>query len=351
MGGTSSEKGSITLITIYDIAKKANVSAMTVSKVINQTGRISSATRERVQQVIDELGYIPNSNARSLVLQRTGILSLLITDITNPFYTTLARGAEDAAHERGYRLLFANSDEDYGKEKSYVEALLSTRVDGVLFAPAGDRSLDHLQQLQARSIPFVILDRTVPGITSDVIAGDSREGALQLMRYLVKLGHRRIALVNGSPDVSTARLREQGYMEGLQEAGLDADPSFVLRTDYRDFRDEHALHSLLDGPDGPTAIFAANNLVAIGVIRILRKKGLAVPDDVSVVCFDDLDAASAFDPFLTVAAQPAYEFGVRGMRMLIDRIEDKAPAEPQTVILPSELRIRASATSPRSAPW
>lgn len=143
------------MITIYDIAKKANVSAMTVSKVINHTGRISSATRERVQQVIDELGYIPNSNARSLVLQRTQMLSLLITDITNPFYTTLARGAEDAAHLRGYRLLFGNSDEDYKKEKDYVDAILSTRVDGVLFAPAGDRSLQHLKQLQERHIPFV----------------------------------------------------------------------------------------------------------------------------------------------------------------------------------------------------
>ncbi|MBD8836778.1 LacI family DNA-binding transcriptional regulator [Paenibacillus sp. FSL K6-4396] len=335
------------MITIYDIAKKANVSAMTVSKVINHTGRISSATRERVQQVIDELGYIPNSNARSLVLQRTQMLSLLITDITNPFYTTLARGAEDAAHLRGYRLLFGNSDEDYHKEKDYVDAILSTRVDGVLFAPAGDRSLTHLKQLQERHIPFVFLDRTVPGITSDVIAGDSREGAIELIRYLVQLGHRRIALVNGSSEVSTARLREEGYIEGMREVGVDIDPELVLRTGYRDFSDEEGLDQLLSQPEKPTAIFAANNMLAIGVIRLLRKRGLRVPEDISVVCFDDLDLASAFDPFLTVAAQPAYDFGFQGVQMLIDRIEGKAPSEAQTVILPSELRIRASATAPR----
>ncbi|WP_336780158.1 LacI family DNA-binding transcriptional regulator [Paenibacillus illinoisensis] len=334
------------MITIYDIAKKANVSAMTVSKVINQTGRISTATRERVQQVIDELGYIPNSNARSLVLQRTQMLSLLITDITNPFYTTLARGAEDAANARGYRLLFGNSDEDYNKEKNYVETILSTRVDGVLFAPAGDRSLDHLQQLHERNIPFVILDRTVPGITSDVIAGDSRQGALLLIRYLTELGHRRIALVNGSSEVSTARLREEGYAEGLREAGIKVDPKLVLRTGYRDFSDEAGMEQLLMQPDKPTAIFAANNMLAIGVIRLLRKRGLRVPEDISVVCFDDLDLASAFDPFLTVAAQPAYDFGAKGMHMLIDRIEGTAPTDPQTVILPSELRIRASASVP-----
>ncbi|MFJ2043248.1 LacI family DNA-binding transcriptional regulator [Paenibacillus taichungensis] len=334
------------MITIYDIAKKANVSAMTVSKVINQTGRISPATRERVQQVIEELGYIPNSNARSLVLQRTHMLSLLITDITNPFYTTLARGAEDAANLRGYRLLFSNSDEDYDKEKNYVETILSTRVDGVLFAPAGDRSLNHLKQLQERSIPFVILDRTVPGITSDVIAGDSRDGALQLIRYLTNLGHRSIALVNGSSEVSTARLREEGYMEGLREAQLPFDEGLILRTGYRDFSDEVGIDSLLAHQQKPTAIFAANNMLAIGVIRLLRKRGLRVPEDISVVCFDDLDLASAFDPFLTVAAQPAYDFGAIGMQMLIDRIEGKAPEEPQTVIMPSELRIRASASVP-----
>ncbi|MGO4731233.1 LacI family DNA-binding transcriptional regulator [Paenibacillus sp. 2KB_22] len=335
------------MITIYDIAKKANVSAMTVSKVINHTGRISSATRERVQQVIDELGYIPNSNARSLVLQRTQMLSLLITDITNPFYTTLARGAEDAAHLRGYRLLFGNSDEDYNKEKDYVDAILSTRVDGVLFAPAGDRSLTHLKQLQERHIPFVFLDRTVPGITSDIIAGDSREGAIELIRYLVQLGHRRIALVNGSSEVSTARLREEGYIEGMREVGVDIDPELVLRTGYRDFSDEEGLDQLLSQPEKPTAIFAANNMLAIGVIRLLRKRGLRVPEDISVVCFDDLDLASAFDPFLTVAAQPAYDFGFQGVQMLIDRIEGKAPSEAQTIILPSELRIRASASAPR----
>ncbi|CAM3083847.1 LacI family DNA-binding transcriptional regulator [Paenibacillus taichungensis] len=334
------------MITIYDIAKKANVSAMTVSKVINQTGRISPATRERVQQVIEELGYIPNSNARSLVLQRTQMLSLLITDITNPFYTTLARGAEDAANLRGYRLLFSNSDEDYDKEKNYVETILSTRVDGVLFAPAGDRSLNHLKQLQERNIPFVILDRTVPGITSDVIAGDSRDGALQLIRYLTNLGHRYIALVNGSSEVSTARLREEGYMEGLREAELPFDEGLILRTGYRDFSDEVGIDSLLAHQHKPTAIFAANNMLAIGVIRLLRKRGLRVPEDISVVCFDDLDLASAFDPFLTVAAQPAYDFGAIGMQMLIDRIEGKAPEEPQTVIMPSELRIRASASVP-----
>lgn len=331
------------MVTIYDIAKQANVSAMTVSRVINNTGRISDKTRKKVKKVMEELHYVPNLNARSLVLQKTNILSLLITDITNPFYTTLARGAEDTAKRYGYKLLFGNSDEDYEKEKDYVDMILSTRVDGVLFAPAGDRSLRNLELLQARGVPFVILDRGVPGLESDMVAGDSKEGARKLAQHLIGLGHRRIALVNGSLDVSTARLRFQGYTEALLLNRIEVDESLVLHKSYRDLHDDAAIEALLQHSDPPTAIFAANNFLAVAVIRTLRHRGLRVPEDISVVCFDDLDLASALDPFLTVAAQPAYQFGAMGAQLLIERIEKTAvQPEPRTIILPSELIVRSS---------
>ncbi|MGN7356292.1 LacI family DNA-binding transcriptional regulator [Paenibacillus sp. SAF-054] len=331
------------MVTIYDIAAKANVSAMTVSKVINNTGRISEQTRKRVKKVMEELNYIPNSNARSLVLQQTQILSLLITDITNPFYTSLARGAEDSAKKLGYRLLFGNSDEDYDKEQDYVDMILSTRVDGVLFAPAGDHSLKHLEKLRAHNIPFVIMDRAVPGIESDIVSGDSKQGARNLVDYLIGLGHRRIALVNGSLDVSTARLRYQGYAEALQLHGIELDDQLVVHKSYRDYKDEDQLSRLLELTAPPTAIFAANNFLAVGVINALRERGLRVPEDMSVVCFDDLDLSSALDPFLTVAAQPAYQFGAMGIQLLVERIQGSAVPDARKVILPSELIIRSSA--------
>lgn len=331
------------MVTIYDIAAKANVSAMTVSKVINNTGRISEQTRKRVKKVMEELNYIPNSNARSLVLQQTQILSLLITDITNPFYTSLARGAEDSAKKLGYRLLFGNSDEDYDKEQDYVDMILSTRVDGVLFAPAGDHSLKHLEKLRAHNIPFVIMDRAVPGMESDIVSGDSKQGARNLVDYLIGLGHRRIALVNGSLDVSTARLRYQGYAEALQLHGIELDDQLVVHKSYRDYKDEDQLSRLLELTAPPTAIFAANNFLAVGVINALRERGLRVPEDMSVVCFDDLDLSSALDPFLTVAAQPAYQFGAMGIQLLVERIQGSAVPEARKVILPSELIIRSSA--------
>ncbi|TXK75165.1 LacI family DNA-binding transcriptional regulator [Paenibacillus sp. N3.4] len=332
------------MITIYDIAEKAGVSAMTVSRVINNNGRISEATRKRVRKVMEDLQYIPNSMARSLVLQKTKILSLLITDITNPFYTTIARGAEDAAKRAGFRLLFGNSDEDYLKEKDYVDMILSTRVDGVLFAPTGDHSLENLQQLQKHQIPFVILDREVPGIDADLVLGDSKEGARKLVEHLIDFGHQRIAMINGSQDVSTARLRQTGYREAHLINGLPIDDSLVIHVNYRDFHDESALDSLLSQPSPPTAIFAANNMLAVGVIQSLRQRGLQVPGDISVVCFDDFGSAGAISPFLTVASQPAYQFGTLGMQLLIERIEGDVVPENRKIILPSELIIRSSAS-------
>ena len=330
------------MVTIYDVAKKANVSAMTVSRVINNTGRISEKTRQKVKRVMEELNYVPNSMARSLVLQETKILSLLITDITNPFYTTLARGAEDAAKQFGYRLLLCNSDENLDKEKDYVDMILSTRVDGVLFAPAGDSSREHLEKLAQHNVPFVMIDREVPGITSDMIVGNSKDGARQLVEHLIGLGHRRIALINGPHDISTARDRQAGYIEALRLNGIEEDPELIAEAGYKTFDAVPLLERWLRMTDRPTAVFAANNFLALGIIRSLRKMGLRVPDDMSVVCFDDLEHVSVLEPFLTVASQPAYSFGNMGVRLLIERIRNKG-ADPRKIVFPAKLIIRQSA--------
>ncbi|HEY0827876.1 MAG TPA: LacI family DNA-binding transcriptional regulator [Bacilli bacterium] len=330
------------MITIYDVAKKANVSAMTVSRVINNTGRISEPTRNRVKKVMLEMNYVQNSLARGLVLQETKILSLLIADITNPFYTTIARGAEDTAKQLGYKLLFGNSDEDYAKEKDYVEMILSTRVDGVLFAPAGDHSQEHLELLAKYKVPFVILDREVPEIQSDMVLGDSKDGARKLIEYLIQLGHRRIAMINGSLDVSTARYRYAGYEEALMLNQIKMDPDLVFICDYKALENDTSVEKLLSLSDRPTAIFAANNMIAIGAVRSLRNRGLRVPEDISVVCFDDLGIHSVLDPFFTVAAQPAYQLGSIGIELLIKRIQGGGDADWKKVTLPSELIIRRS---------
>lgn len=332
------------MVTIYDIAKKANVSAMTVSRVINNTGKISEKTRTKVKQVMEELNYVPNHMARSLVTQQTKILYLLITDITNPFYTTLSRGAEDAALKAGYCLLFGNSDENLDKESGYINTILTTRVDGVLIAPTGDLSLPHLEKLKQHQIPFVLLDREVPGIECDIVLGDSRDGGRRLVEHLVSQGHRQIAMINGSSSVSSARLRKQGYMDGLKLSDLPCNEQYVLEAGFRRTNDWSDIEAWLDQlKPFPTAIVAGNNVLAVETIRLLQAKGYRIPDDLSVVGFDELGPYSEVDPFLTVISQQAYQFGYLGMQMLIERIQhDKNESPWQKIVLPSDLIIRRS---------
>jgi LacI family transcriptional regulator len=333
------------MVTIYDIAAIAGVSAMTVSRVINNTGKISDKTRVKVRLVMEELNYVPNQMARSLVLQHSNLLFLLITDITNPFYTTLARGAEDAAKKHGYRLLFGNSDESVEKEKDYMDTILTTRADGVLVAPAGDPSLPHLETLRKHQIPFVLLDREVPGMDSDVVLGDSKEGARKLVEHLTSQGHRRIALINGSPYISSARLRLEGYREALKIHNLPFYDTYVLEKAFELRSDLSDIEAWLFRMDPlPTAIIAGNNVLAVEVIRTLHNLGVNVPDQMSLVCFDDLGPYSEIDPFLTVVAQQAYQFGYLGMQMLVERIQQRGEiAKPwKKIVLPAEMIVRRS---------
>jgi LacI family transcriptional regulator len=336
------------MVTIYDIAKKANVSAMTVSKVINNAGRISEKTREKVRLVMEELNYVPNQMARSLVLQQTNILFLLITDITNPFYTTLARGAEDAAKQHGYRLLFGNSDENLMKEGEYIETILGTRVDGVLFSPAGDRSLPNLETLRMHKVPFVLLDREVPGIECDVVIGDSKAGARQLVEHMIDHKHQRIALINGSLEVSSARLRQEGYIEAHKLNEIPIREDNMLELSYSAHSDLSTIEKWLKSLNPlPTAIVAGNNVLAVEAIRAIQNCGLQVPEDISIACFDDLGSIFEITPFLTVVAQQAYQFGFMGVQLLIERIMERETAKPwKKIILPVELLPRKSVTSP-----
>lgn len=332
------------VVTIYDIAKKANVSPMTVSRVINNSGNISEATRKKVEQAIQELGYIPNHSARSLISKETKILSLLITDITNPFFTQVARGAEDKARQMGYRLLLGNSDEDPEKESEYLHMFISTNVDGVLIAPAGDRSKKNLKLLIKHQVPFVLIDRTVEGIKSDQVLGDSREGTRKLIEHLIEQGHNKIALINGPTDISTARERRTAYEETLKLFDLPIKKQWILESDYKQNNGDTIAKKLLSLPpeERPTAIFAANNFIAVNTIQGLKRYNIRIPEDMAIVCFDDLGPASSLNPFLTVAAQPAYLFGSLGIQLLIERIENPRLKEHQKIVLPPEIVIRQS---------
>jgi LacI family transcriptional regulator len=318
---------------------------MTVSRVINNSGYISQDTRARVEQAIADLGYVPNALARGLRFKQTKTLALVLTDITNPFFTTLARGVEDAASEQGFSVIFCNTDESEEKEASYLNVVVQKQVDGVLLVPALS-SPDSVAFLRERGVHCVVLDRCVPGANVDVVRCDSEQGSYALMRYLTELGHRRIAVLTGPEVVSTAADRVAGYRRALADAGLERDAALVQ---YGSFTQEGGLRmaqAMLALPQPPTALFAANNFIALGALNALRQAGRCVPADVSLVTFDDLPAALVLEPFLTVAAQPAYEMGRQATTLLLDRLADRGPAFPCEIILPTEIIVRASSGPP-----
>jgi len=328
------------MTTIHDVAKRAGVSPMTVSRVINNSGYIHEKTRAKVEQAIAELGYVPNALARSLRFKQTKTLALILTDITNPFFTTLARGVEDVASERGFSVIFCNTDESREEEAEYLNVVARKQVDGILLVPALS-SRDPVDFLRDCGIPFVVLDRRIPGLKVDIVRCDSEAGAYQLTRLLIDQGHRRIVALTGSQAVTTAADRITGYRRALAENGLQDQAAvyngeFSVNSGYPMTQQALAIRPL------PTALLAANNFIAVGALRAIREAGLRVPDNISVVAFDDLPEANIIDPFLTVVSQPAYEIGQKATSLLLDRLTHQGSAEPQEIILPTQLIVRRS---------
>ncbi len=329
-------------MTIRDVAERAGVSSMTVSRVINESTRVSPETRSRVERAISDLGYVPSRLARGLSARRTGTLAVIVPDVANPFFTLIVRAAEEVARRAGYRAILCDTRADLTVEREVIEEMIAHRVEGIAIAPVSDRSREQLRRLAAFGIPFVLLDRTVPGIDADAVLGDSSDGAERLVEHLIALGHRRIGLIVESDEVSTARDRRAGYEAAHRAAGLELDTALVAETTVDPSGGFEGMSRLLELEQRPTAVFTVNNLVALGAIEAVRAAGLEVPDDVALVCFDDIEYASRLYPFLTVMEQPAETFGALGAQLLLERIERRAPERPRVVVLPAEFVVRRS---------
>jgi LacI family transcriptional regulator len=329
------------MTTIYDVAKKAGVAPITVSRVINQTGYISADKRQRVEAAVAELGYVPNRLASSLRSRRTNTLALVLSDITNPFFTNLARGVEDTASDAGFTVIFCNTDESEAEEQKYLDVLLQKRVDGILLVPARGNP-DTLRMLQHNGTPVVVLDRRIPHAQADVVRGDSEGGAYQLVRLLLGLGHRCIAMLTGPKNVSTSADRVAGYRRALSEAGLAKRQQMVFFGDFRQASGYQMAQQALAAQPRPTALVAANNFITIGALKALQDAGLRVPEDMALVGFDDLPLAMVAFPFFTVATQPSYEMGQTGTRLLLERLENPAARPYKEIILPTEVIVRQS---------
>ena len=325
---------------IYDVARESKVSVFTVSAVINHKSHVGKKLRDRVEQAIEKLNYRPNLVARSLAKQRTHTIGMIVSDIANPFFPLVVRGAEDAAQRQGYNLLLCNSDDTIEKEETQIELLLSKRVDGILLTKAaGDFRPALRQMIKEVNIPFVLVMRTYPKLTKDAVISDDYQGAYDAVSHLARAGCRRIGLVSGPLKISNAIARLQGFRDALQSQGLPLEKNLMIEGDYRiesGFRAGHAM--LSHQPDG---VYVANHLMTVGFLQAAEEMGLKCPDDFGLVSFDDYPWLGVFHPKLTTVELPKRQLGGEAADLLIRRIGGSTEKAVIRKLQP-ELRIRES---------
>ncbi|MGC0341634.1 LacI family DNA-binding transcriptional regulator [Streptomyces sp. SLBN-8D4] len=371
--------------TMADVARSAGVSVATVSHVLNGTRPVLPHTRQAVLDAVEELGYTPNTLARSLVTSRTRSIGLAVSAISNPYFTEILQGVEAGALEHGYSLLIADPHDDPEHERKVVQLLHERRVDGMIVAPsANPREL--VSYLGRHQVPTVFLDRVVDGSTGgaegsadgaggladgaggladgaggladgafaapadspqpfDQVCAENTEPVAGLVTHLAGLGHRRIGLVAGLPGLSTTAERIAGYRQGLTTARLPYDDHLVVHGDSESAGAERATAALLSLSAPPTALVTANNAMTIGALRALRERGLSVPDDLALCCFDDFAWADLFSPRLTAIAQPSREIGAQAVRVLLERL-DRPDRPARTVRLDCTFMHRTSCGCP-----
>lgn len=332
-------------LTIRDIARKAGVSVPTVSKVLNNRPDVSESTRRRVQQVIASLQYNPSGIARSLVLQKTHTLGLIIPDISSPFYPDVAKGVQNRAYELDYSVLLFDSDNKLEKENHAIKLMKSKRVDGMIVSLAAENR-QELRLLEEEGFPVMQIDRIVPGSTAPFVTIDNCLSAYEATTYLIGLGHKCIAHITGNLASQTARDRLQGFYKALEEQGSVVTEYHVLQGDYTVRSGREHMRTLLTLKKRPTAVFVANDLMALGCYEAVFERGLSIPGDMSIIGHDDVEIASLIRPLLTTMAQPTYELGRAAVEGLIRQIEGRnansGKTEVENVVLRAQLIIRSS---------
>jgi LacI family transcriptional regulator len=334
--------------TIQDVAKRAGVAPITVSRVINNTGYIRDETRQKVEAAIAELGYVPNSLARGLRVKQTKTIGLVLTDITNPFFTILARGAEDVASRAGFNVFLCNTDESEEKQMGYLKALLQRQVDGILLVPARSTMLP-IEMIRSTGTAVVVIDRQITSSQVDVLRCESVSGSQRLISHLLELGHTRIAVLTGPQGVSTAQDRVAGYEKALIDRGIAVDKSLIMYGRFTQDSGYEMAQKAISFSPLPTALFATNNFIAVGAVRAVQESGLQIPQDISIVTFDDLPDSLVINPFFTAIGQPSYEMGYRAAELLLARLSGEEKGNYREIILPTKFFIRASSAPPPKA--
>lgn len=331
-------------VTIRELAARANVSPATVSRVINRSGYVSDAARKRVQAAIKELGFAPDARARSLRGRPSGLVALIIPSILNIFYTALAESIEKSLGQLGYVMLLGVTKDDPDHYLNYLRRFAELKVDGIIAVPPpGSKCLPLIQQMMDQGIPMVEVNRQHEQCILDAVLADNFQGARQGTEYLVSLGHRRIALIVGSLDTSTGKDRLAGYRWVLADAGIETDPALIKVGEFTKEYGMQATEELLALPTPPTAIFATSNRILVGVVATLTQHGLRVPDDLSLLSFDDSEWLSIWQPPITAVDIAVDEMGTLAVELLMRWVKSgQRPETPRTYSLSTALIPRAS---------
>lgn len=330
--------------TMKDVAREAGVSLGTVSNVFNGLSTVSQKNRKKVLDAVEKLKFIPNTAARSLKTNSSKSFGLSIPSIGNPFYPELARGVEDAANASGYSVFLCNNDRELSKEKSYIRALLEKNVDGIILVKPKITKEEMAGIREKCSVVVLDVDSALHK-REDVINVDNFNGVIGAMELLYAHQHRRIAFIAGNLESKSSLDRLDAYTHFLEQKNLPMDPSLIKSGDFDWQSGYRAALEALRAPNPPTAIFAANDLMAIGAMKAIREMRLHIPEDISVIGFDDIDMAALCTPQLTTVRQPKYELGLRSVEMLIKRLNARGQEETQEgehLLLPTEIMVRES---------
>jgi LacI family transcriptional regulator len=331
--------------TIRDVAESAGVSIASVSRVFSGGARVTEDVSRRVREAARLLNYQPSRVARNLRVRQTQTVGVVIPDIENPFYTSVIGGIEEVLQASEYSLLLANSNENPKREQTNVRTFQAEAVAGIIFAPSGS-DVGMYAQLVAAGMPLVAVSRVPDTLEIDAVSIANREGARIAMDHLMSLGHRRIALISGPPWINTAKERLVGYEESLRTHGVPIERDLVQYADFRQRGGYDAMRVLLSLREIPTAVFVGSNLMTMGALQAIHESKLNIPNDISVMGFDDMPWAVSLNPPLTAVAQPAYQVGITAARLLLERVRNP-DRPPHRVVLDTSLTLRSSCGAPR----
>lgn len=345
-------------VTVADVARRAEVSKATAARVLGGYGPTSDDVRQRVLAAAKALDYRPNELARSMSTGKSGTIGVVVGDIENAFFGKAVRSISDTAHRHGFNVILANSGEAVEAEKAALKVLVGKRVDGLIVSPADNRSIAHLRDVVRSRRPLALLDRPIEGLAVDTVATDDREAALDATLRFIAAGHRRLAYVtalDAEPPVftgadqlytSSVQARIGGFLSACREAGIaEPERGVCLAGNSAGGRQRVAIERLLTSPDAPTAILASDSLVAFEILKATQALGLAIPFDLSLICFYDAEWTSVTTPPISVIDQPVYDMGTRVAELLIARINGIA-APAQTCVIPNRFIERASVAAP-----